>query len=90
MTILCNQPQKRCGIFPLVMPDMIIMESCYSANYWGRLFESHGLKVKLIPAQRAKLFVKGNKNDKHDALVQIFHRISQKQCPIDRSIYNVC
>jgi len=49
-------------------PDMIIMESCYSANYWGRLFESHDLKVKLIPAQHVKPFVKGNKNDKHDAL----------------------
>lgn len=49
-------------------PDIIIMESCYSATYWGRLFESHGFKVKLIPAQHVKPFVKGNKNDKHDAL----------------------
>jgi len=49
-------------------PDTIIMESCYSATYWGRLFESHGFKVKLIPAQHVKPFVKGNKNDKHDAL----------------------
>ena len=47
---------------------MIFMESCYSANYWGRLFESHGFRVKLIPAQHVKPFVKGNKNDKHDAL----------------------
>ncbi len=44
------------------------MESCYSANYWGRLFESHGFDVKLIPAQHVKPFVKGNKNDKHDAV----------------------
>jgi len=51
-----------------IKPDMIFMESCYSANYWGRLFESHGFKVKLIPAQHVKPFVKGNKNDKHDAL----------------------
>jgi transposase len=51
-----------------IKPDMIFMESCYSANYWGRLFESHGLCVKLIPAQHVKPFVKGNKNDKHDAL----------------------
>ncbi len=49
-------------------PNMIFMESCYSANYWGRLFESHGFEVKLIPAQHVKPFVKGNKNDKHDAL----------------------
>jgi len=51
-----------------IKPDMIFMESCYSANYWGRLFESHGFTVKLIPAQHVKPFVKGNKNDKHDAL----------------------
>ena len=51
-----------------IKPEMIFMESCYSANYWGRLFESHGFKVKLIPAQHVKPFVKGNKNDKHDAL----------------------
>ena len=51
-----------------IKPEMIFMESCYSANYWGRLFESHGFKVNLIPAQHVKPFVKGNKNDKHDAL----------------------
>ena len=51
-----------------IKPDTIFMESCYSATYWGRLFESHGFKVKLIPAQHVKPFVKGNKNDKHDAL----------------------
>jgi len=51
-----------------IKPDMIFMESCYSANYWGRLFESHDFTVKLIPAQHVKPFVKGNKNDKHDAL----------------------
>jgi len=49
-------------------PEIIIMESCYSANYWGRLFESQGFKVNLIPAQHVKPFVKGNKNDKNDAL----------------------
>ncbi|MCF6319629.1 MAG: IS110 family transposase [Proteobacteria bacterium] len=49
-------------------PETIVMEACYSANYWGRLFESHGFKVSLIPAQHVKPFVKGNKNDHNDAL----------------------
>lgn len=49
-------------------PGDIAMESCYSANYWGRLFEKHGCTVKLIPAQHVKPFVRGNKNDKNDAL----------------------
>ncbi|HOP23195.1 MAG TPA: IS110 family transposase [Gammaproteobacteria bacterium] len=49
-------------------PDVIFMESCYSANYWGRVFQSHGFKVKLIPPIHVKPFVKGNKNDHNDAL----------------------
>jgi transposase len=51
-----------------IKPEKIFIESCYSATYWGRLFESHGFEVGLIPAQHVKPFVKGNKNDKHDAV----------------------
>jgi len=51
-----------------VKPDAIIMESCYSANHWGRQFQALGFKVKLIPPQHVKPFVKGNKNDHHDAV----------------------
>ena len=49
-------------------PEVIVIESCYSANYWGRLFQSYKIEVKLIPPQHVKAFVKGNKNDHHDAL----------------------
>lgn len=49
-------------------PQTIVMESCYSATHWGRTFQKHGFEVKLIPPQHVKPFVKGNKNDKHDAL----------------------
>lgn len=49
-------------------PDSICIEACYSAHYWGRLFESHGFKVNLIPPQHVKPFVKGNKNDHNDAV----------------------
>ncbi len=42
--------------------DMIIMESCYSSTYWGRLYKSQSFKVRLIPAQHVKPFVNGNKN----------------------------
>ncbi|GGG03637.1 IS110 family transposase [Marinicella pacifica] len=51
-----------------VKPDAIVMESCYSANHWGRQFQALGFKVKLIPPQHVKPFVKGNKNDHHDAV----------------------
>ena len=49
-------------------PTTIVMEACYSANYFGRLLESYGHTVKLIPAQHVKPFVMGNKNDANDAL----------------------
>lgn len=49
-------------------PTTVAMESCYSANYWGREFEKMGHTVKLIPAQHVKPFVRGNKNDANDAL----------------------
>ena len=51
-----------------IKPDSIVMESCYSANYWGREFQKLGFKVNLIPPQHVKPFVKGNKNDHHDAV----------------------
>ena len=46
----------------------IVMEACYSSHYWGRTFEEMGHAVKLIPAQHVTPFVRGNKNDKNDAL----------------------
>jgi len=49
-------------------PVTVVMESCYSANYWGREFEAMGHTVRLVPAQHVKPFVRGNKNDANDAL----------------------
>ena len=46
----------------------IVMEACYSANYWGRAFEKMGYHVDLIPAHQVKPFVVGNKNDSNDAI----------------------
>jgi transposase len=49
-------------------PTTVAMEACYSAHYWGRVFEQYGHTVKLIPAQHVKPFVRGNKNDANDAV----------------------
>jgi len=46
----------------------VVMEACYTSNFWGRLFERHGLTVKLIPPHQVKPFVIGNKNDHNDAV----------------------
>jgi transposase len=49
-------------------PDAVIaMEACSGSNYWGRELEQRGYRVKLIPPQHVKPFIKGNKNDRNDA-----------------------
>ena len=49
-------------------PCKVVMESCYSANFWGRELQKLGFEVRLIPAQHVSPFVRGNKNDRNDAL----------------------
>lgn len=46
----------------------IAMEACGGSNYWGRELKRHGFNVLIIPTQYVKPFVKGNKNDRNDAL----------------------
>jgi transposase len=69
--VLSNKKVKRSQLLKTVLtikPETIFMESCYSANYWGRVFQEHGFTVHLIPPRHVKPFVKGNKNDHNDAL----------------------
>ena len=49
-------------------PCKVVFEACYSAHYWGRIFQAMGHQVQLIPAQHVTPFVMGNKNDKNDAM----------------------
>ena len=62
----------------------IVMESCGGANYWARVFQGNGHKVKLISPQFVKPFVKTNKNDANDALaiVEAASRPSMNFVPI--------
>ena len=69
--VVKNIKLTRAKLLPYILQhpaDHIVMEACYSANYWGRLFQAHGFTVNLVPAQHVKPFVRGNKNDKNDAL----------------------
>ena len=43
------------------------MEACGSAHYWGRVCQSLGHEVRIIPAQCVKFMNIGNKDDKNDA-----------------------
>jgi len=48
-------------------PAIVGIEACGSAHHWGRLLESMGHTVQLIPAAYVRPFVKRNKTDARDA-----------------------
>lgn len=66
-----NKKVSRAKLRETVMklePNRIVMEACYSSNYWGREFQNLGRDVGLIPPHQVKPFVVGNKNDVNDAV----------------------
>ncbi len=46
---------------------VIVMEACGSAHFWGRVAESHGHRVVLVPPHQVRPYVLGNKTDRADA-----------------------
>jgi transposase len=48
-------------------PTEMVLEACGSAHHWGRQLSALGHRVKLIPPQYVKPFVKRGKNDRNDA-----------------------
>jgi transposase len=48
-------------------PTEVAMEACASSHYWARKLTVLGHKVRLIPPQYVKPFVKRAKNDRNDA-----------------------
>jgi transposase len=55
------------GFFAKLTPTEVALEACGGAHHWGRRLSAMGHRVKLIPPQYVKPFVKRNKNDRHDA-----------------------
>lgn len=58
------QLQKMLSELP---PCIVAMEACGSAHHWGRIAQTAGHEVRLIPALYVKPFVKRHKNDALDA-----------------------
>ena len=50
---------------------VVVMEACGGSNYWARELMKLGHEVKLIPAQRVKAFLQGNKTDYLDARAMV-------------------
>ncbi len=46
---------------------IVAMEACATSHHWGRLAQSNGHEVRLVPAAYVKPFVKRQKNDRADA-----------------------
>lgn len=53
--------------FKKVPATEIVLEACGGAHHWGRVLGALGHKVRLLPAQYVKPFVKRSKNDRTDA-----------------------
>jgi hypothetical protein len=45
----------------------VVLEACGGSHHWGRLLSELGHRVRLIPPQYVKPFVKRAKNDRNDA-----------------------
>ena len=55
------------AFFTRLPPAEVALEACAGAHHWGRTFGAMGHRVKLIPPQYVKPFVKRSKNDRNDA-----------------------
>jgi len=55
------------GFFEKLAPVEVAMEACGGSHHWGRVLTGLGHRVRLIPAQYVKPFVKRAKNDRNDA-----------------------
>ena len=55
------------SFFAKLEPTEGALEACAGSHHWGRLLSRLGHRVKLIPPQYVKPFVKRSKNDRNDA-----------------------
>jgi transposase len=53
--------------FAKMAPTEVVLEACAGSHHWGRVLGSMDHRVKLIPPQYVKPFVKRSKNDRNDA-----------------------
>ena len=72
------------AFFAKVLPTEVALEACAGAHHWGRVFGAMGHRVKLIPPQYVKPFVKRNKNDRNDAeaISEAASRPSMRTVPV--------
>jgi transposase len=72
--------------FETLPPTLVAIEACGSSHHWGRLLQSFGHEVKLIPPQYVKPYVKRGKNDAADAEA-LCEAVSRPSSTPDRPSY---
>ena len=68
--VLFNKAMSRPRLHQLLADQsacVVAMEACATSHHWGRVAQSHGHEVRLVPAAYVKPFVKRQKNDRADA-----------------------
>jgi len=72
------------AFFVKLLPTEVALEACAGAHHWGRVLSTMGHRVKLIPPQYVKPFVKRNKNDCNDAeaISEAASRPSMRTVPV--------
>ena len=72
------------AFFEKLAPTAIAIEACGASHHWGRLPQSLGHSVKLIPPQLVKPYVKRGKNDPADAeaLCETMSRPTMRFVPV--------
>lgn len=67
-----------------MLPTEVALEACAGAHHWDRVFGAMGHRVKPIPPQYVKPFVKRNKNDRNDAeaISETASRPSMRTVPV--------
>ena len=55
------------AFFEKLPPVEVALEACGGSHHWGRTLSALGHRVRLIPPQYVKPFVKRSKNDRNDA-----------------------
>lgn len=55
------------AFFQNLPPTEVILEACGGSHHWGRRLTAMGHRVRLLPPQHVKPFVKRSKNDRIDA-----------------------
>ena len=72
------------SFFGKLAPTEVVLEACCGLHHWARALGCLGHRVKLIPPQYVKPFVKRAKNDRKDAeaISEVAARPSMRSVPV--------